>query len=108
MKHRRWKKGTWMKLKSREVLRAFVGDPAKDPSKKMSGRRLARYAEVHPSFIDHLLAGRKSSCEPRTAELIAEGLGVPLEVLFAPNEPTGKRVLTKQESLPVMRTKVPA
>ena len=81
---RRWKRGTWMQLKSRELLRAFVGDPRTDPSKKMSGRRLARYADVHPSFIDHLLTGRRRSCTPKTAELIAEALGVPVTVLFDP------------------------
>lgn len=97
---RRWPKGTWMRLKSRQVLRAFVGDPRKDPTKKMSGRRLAKYAEVHPSFIDHLLAGRRSSCEPRTAELIAEALDVPLTVLFDPMTPSGAVVLDKREKVP--------
>lgn len=74
-----------MRLNSRDLLRALVGP---EPEKKLSGRRLARYAGVHPSFIDHLLAGRRSSCEPRTAELIAEGLGVPLGILFTPNAPS--------------------
>lgn len=75
----RWPKGTFMKLKSRELLRAIVGP---EPEKKMSGRRLARCAGVHPSFIDHLLAGRRSSCEPKTAQRIAEALDVPMPLLF--------------------------
>lgn len=87
-----------MKLKSKDVLRAFVGDRAKDPSKKMSGRRLAKFADVHPSFIDHLLAGRRSSCEPRTAELISEALGVPLEVLFDPVAPSASRSGVKPQA----------
>lgn len=92
-KHKRWPKGTWMRLISRERLASFVGDPAKDPSKKMSGRRLARCAGKHPSFIDHLLSGRRSSCAPRTAELIAEALDVPLEILFMPETAsTGSRI----------------
>lgn len=97
---RRWPKGTWMRLKSRELLRALVGDPRKDPAKKMSGRRLARYAEVHPSFIDHLLAGRRHSCEPKTAELIAEALELPVTFLFDPMAPSGSAVPDKREKVP--------
>lgn len=77
--YRRWPKGTWMKLKSPELLRAFVGP---EDSKKMSARKLARYADVHPSFIDHLLAARRRSCEPLTAARISEALEVPIEILF--------------------------
>lgn len=36
-----------MRLNSKELLRALVGP---EPSKKMSGRRLARYVGVHPSL----------------------------------------------------------
>lgn len=76
---RRWPKGTWMRLQSAELLRAFVGP---QPEKKISQRTLARYAGVHPSFINHLTSGRRRSCEPKTAERIVEAIGVPLEVLF--------------------------
>lgn len=93
---KRWRKGTWMRLNSRELLRALVGP---EDTKKMSGRRLARYAGVHPSFIDHLLAGRRSSCEPRTAELISEGLGVPLGVLFTPNAPSATGQIAKSREI---------
>lgn len=94
---KRWPKGTWMKLRSKDLLRAFVGDPRKDPSRKMSGRRLARYVGVHPSFVDHLLAGRSTSCKPATAELIAEALQVPLDVLFEPSVPSGTGRFNKQK-----------
>lgn len=77
--YRRWPKGTWMKLKSPELLRAFVGP---EDGKKMSARKLARYVDVHPSFIDHLLAARRRSCEPLTATRIAEALDVPVSILF--------------------------
>lgn len=80
-RHKRWPKGTWMRLVSKERLLSFVGPEAE---KKMSQRKLARYAGVHSSFINHLTSGRRKSCEPRTAELIAEALEVPLEVLFVP------------------------
>src|SRR5437868_6598481 len=81
---KRWPKGTWMQLKSAELLRAFVGPEEK---KKTSGRKLARAVGCHPSFIDHLLMGRRSSCLPVTAQRIAEVLEVPLEVLFDPEIP---------------------
>lgn len=84
----RWPKGTQMKLKSAELLRAFVGP---EPEKKMSGRKLARYAGVDPSFINHLTAGRRKSCTPTVARNIAEALEVPLTVLFDPIESLTKR-----------------
>lgn len=78
---RRWPKGTYMQLVSSERLRSFVGP---EETKKMSGRRLARAIDVHPSFIDHLLAGRVKSCKPVTAQRIVEALDVPLDILFVP------------------------
>jgi DNA-binding Xre family transcriptional regulator len=80
-RYRRWPKGTYMQLVSAERLRSFVGP---EPDKKMSQRRLARYAGTNPSFINHLTSGRRKSCKPRTAELISEALEVPLDVLFVP------------------------
>jgi transcriptional regulator with XRE-family HTH domain len=97
--YRRWPRGTWMELKSAEVLAAFVGDPLREPKKKMSGRKLARYAGVHPSFINHLTAGRRRSCEPRTAELIAEALEVPVEVLFTPKTASSSSAISKPEKV---------
>lgn len=99
MRTRRWPKGTYMQLISKDLLRAFVGP---EPEKKMSGRRLARYIDKHPSFVDHLLAGRSKSCLPKTAEHIAEALGVPLDVLFVTSIPSAAQVPAKQ------REKVPA
>ena len=93
--YRRWPKGTWMKLTSKERLRSFVGP---EPEKKMSGRRLARYAGKHPSFIDHLLAGRRRSCEPRTAEMIAEALAVPLDILFEVQVSTTEQSINKESA----------
>lgn len=97
-RRRRWPKGTWMRLKSPELLRAFVGDPLKDPSKTISGRRLAERVinpetgrPIHPSFIDHLLTGRRSSCTPQIAERIAEALGVPVVVLFDAHVPSSTK-----------------
>ena len=96
---KRYAKGSYMRLKSVDLLRAFVvtkedmeayraGKPIEP---KMSQRHLAEKANVHPSFINHLTSGRKKSCEPHTAESIAEALGVPVSVIFLPAEPTVKR-----------------
>lgn len=95
--YRRWPKGTWMRLVSKERLLSFVGT---EPGKKMSQRKLARYAGVHPSFINHLTSGRRKSCEPRTAELIAEALEVPLDVLFVPEVASATSASAKQEKVP--------
>lgn len=91
---RRWPKGTYMKLIARERLKVLVGP---EPGKKMSGRRLARYIDKHPSFIDHLLAGRSTSCKPQTAQRIAEALDIPLEFLFVPAIPSAEQVAAKQQ-----------
>jgi plasmid maintenance system antidote protein VapI len=84
-----------MKLKSAELLRALVGP---EPQKKLSGRQLARYVDVHPSFIDHLLNERRRSCTPQTADRIAEALGVPTEVLFEAHQSPIKQLSGKQKA----------
>lgn len=94
---KRWPKGTWMRLHSAELLRAFVGP---EPDKKLSQRRLARYAGTHPSFINHLTSGRRRSCEPITAQRIAEAIGVPLEVLFVPEMASASNPDSKSEKVP--------
>ena len=76
-----------MKLRSAALLRAVVGP---EPDKKMSARQLARYVKKHPSFVDHLLSGRRSSCMPQTADHIAQALGVPTEFLFDERPPSSK------------------
>ncbi len=53
-------------------------------SRKISQRLLAERAQVAPSFINHLTAGRKRSCTPEVAERIAEALEVPIRALFDP------------------------
>ncbi|MFC7860728.1 helix-turn-helix domain-containing protein [Arthrobacter koreensis] len=95
MRRRRnaWPKGTYMRIK-RDVLREYVlnradmdlinaGKEHKVNPRKISQRLLAEKAGVNPSFINHLTAGRRSSCNPEVAEKIAESLEVPLMVLFA-------------------------
>jgi plasmid maintenance system antidote protein VapI len=94
---RRWPKGTYMQLVSADRLRSFVGP---EPKKKMSAVVLARYIDKHPSFINHLTSGRRSSCKPQTATRIAEALGVPLEILFVVEKANVGSTSTNREKVP--------
>ena len=76
MKRRKSPKGTWMKLRSAEVLRAFM------KQKNFSMARLAMYSGCSKSFIGFLANGDKTSCTKELATKISEALDVPLEVLF--------------------------
>ena len=78
--YRRWPKGSWMKLRSTDTLRAIM------EMQGFSMSRLARYAGCSKSFIAHLRSGRKTTCTPQLAEKIAEALSVPVDVLFVPYE----------------------
>jgi transcriptional regulator with XRE-family HTH domain len=82
-----------MKLRSAELLRAFVGP---EESKKLSARRLSRTVGVSAGFINHLTAGRKNSCLPETADRIAQALGVPTDVLFEERLTTSERANDNQ------------
>lgn len=73
---KRYPKGTWMKLRSAEILVAFMRQ------KGFSMSRLARYADCSKSFIGFLCHGDKSSCSPELADRIAEALDVPRAALF--------------------------
>lgn len=77
-RRRRWPKGTWMRLQSGEILRAFMR------KRGISERTLARYAGCSRAMIGHLLHERKTTCTPQLAERIAEALSTPLEALFTP------------------------
>ena len=94
LNRRRWPKGTYRRLKSSETLREFVGP---EDGKKMSGRTLARYAGVHPSFISHLLAGRRKTCTPVIASRIAGALEVPMTILFDPTVTPSKQQIEARE-----------
>lgn len=69
-------RGSWMKLRSPETLRALMEQD------DFSLGRLARYAGCHKSFIAHLLAGRRKCCTTKLGLRIAEALDVPVSVLF--------------------------
>jgi len=71
-----------MHLRSADTLRALAQQEG------LSYRDVADGADCSYGFIGHLVAGRRS-CSPELAERIAEVLGVPVGVLFAPDAPSG-------------------
>lgn len=79
---RRWPRGTWMRLRSPDTMRALM------KQYNMSLGRLADYSHCTKGFISHLLAGRRTSCTPDLADRIALALNVPTEVLFEPRKST--------------------
>ena len=82
-----------MKLQSAETLRALMNQ------KDFSRRRLARCCGLSGSgMIDHLLDGRRNSCSPRLASLIAENLDVPISLLFLEKSPTTSRSVANQQA----------
>lgn len=91
MKRRKSSKGTWMKLRSKEVLVAFM------KQKDFSVQRLATYAGCSKSFIGFLRTGDKTSCTEALAKEIARALDVPLEVLFErkASAPSGRNTQRK-------------
>jgi transcriptional regulator with XRE-family HTH domain len=76
---KRWPRGIWMTLTNPEGLAELM------TMKDFSGARLARYAGCSRQFISQLTRGEKKTCTPKLAVLIAEALGVPVTVLFAPS-----------------------
>jgi transcriptional regulator with XRE-family HTH domain len=81
--HKRWPKGTWMRLHSGSLLRELMN------TKRMSNADVALSAGVGRTFISALVNERRTSCTPKVAERIAERLEVPLEVLFVPRTSAG-------------------
>lgn len=79
-RRRRNAKGRWMKLRDRTLLVQYMeaGD--------FSQARLGRYAGVSRQFISQLVNGDRTTCTPKVAERIEEGLRVLPHTLFMPNE----------------------
>jgi transcriptional regulator with XRE-family HTH domain len=90
---KRYPKGTWMKLKSAEILLAFMRQ------KDFSMARLARYAGCSKSFIGFLCNGDKTSCTPELADRIAEALDVPRAALFDERTSTARSDSVDREPL---------
>ena len=81
-----------MKLRSPEILQAFMND------KNFSVARLARCADCSKSFIGFLRTGAKTSCTPALAERIAEALDVPLVALFEAKTSAGSGQNAKRKA----------
>lgn len=99
-----------MKLKSAADLRTFVltkadidlingGKSHLVDRKKISQREVADRAGVHPSFINHLTAGRSTACTPLIADRIAEVLGVDTSILFDEKEPSASSIKPKRQTV---------
>lgn len=73
---RRWPKGTWMKLQSKETLRALI------KQRGLSYQDIGTLADCHKSMVSQLVNGHRTSCSAELAEKLAVILGVPREVLF--------------------------
>lgn len=61
-----------------------------DP-RKISQRALSRKSGVNQATISLLLNGKKKTCTPKTAQAIAEAIGMDVTILFDPREPTSTR-----------------
>ena len=81
--HKRWPKGTWMRLTSGKILRGLM------EAKRLSNADVAAHAGCGRTFISALVNERRTSCTPKVAVRIAERLEVPLEVLFVPRASAG-------------------
>lgn len=88
--HKRWPKGTWMRLASNATLTALM------EQRGLSMATLARYAGCSKGFVSHLTSGRRRACTPELATRIAEALQVPLEILFVPSVSPAERGNDKQ------------
>lgn len=80
---RNWPKGTYMKLTSKDTLRALI------KQRGLSYRDIGDLAGCHRSMISQLANGHRTSCKPELAERVSVCLGVPLEVLFAAKASAG-------------------
>ncbi|WP_280420064.1 helix-turn-helix domain-containing protein [Nocardia carnea] len=65
-----------MRLKSSAALAALMRD------RGYSHRRLAEAIDCHPSFIDHLTAGRKSTVAAGRADAMVRTLRCTVDTLF--------------------------
>lgn len=93
---RRWPKGTWMKLKSGQLLRTLMD------TRGASNADVALAAGVGRTFISALVNGRRASCTVAVAERIALYFQVPVEVLFDPRTSAG----SGGSAIPQQRSKV--
>lgn len=73
---KRHPKGTWMRLTSRDTLRALI------KQRGLSYGQLGQMAGCHRTMISQLVNNHRNSCTPTLADRLSLCLGVPTEVLF--------------------------
>lgn len=106
-RRQRWTRGTYMKLKDKDILRTFVitqddidlyrkGVPINP--RKIPQRELSRRIGCSESLIGHLTSGRNRTCKAETAVRIAEVLNIDVRVLFDPETPSTVRHSNNRQS----------
>lgn len=68
-----------VKLKSRRALVEYA------EFHNLTGRALARKANLGPGIVGHLMSGRRNTCSLSTARALEEALGCPSGFLFEPS-----------------------
>lgn len=79
MARKRWPEGTWMKITSKDTLKALI------KQRGLSYGDIGEMADCHRTMISALANGHRTSCTPQLAERIVRCLDIPLEVLFVPH-----------------------
>lgn len=106
-RRQRWTRGTYMRLKSKEMLRMFVitqedidlyrqGVPINP--RKIPQRELSRRIGCSESLVGHLTSGRNRTCKAETAVRIAEVLNIDVRLLFDPETPNVSSGTTNRRS----------
>lgn len=79
MAYRPRKRGAWMRLTSKDILRTFIED------RGLSYGQIADMVGCHRSMISQLVNGHRGTCTEELARRIERCLGVPRNVLFVSN-----------------------
>lgn len=79
MAHKPRQRGRWVRLTSRDTLRALI------KQRGLSYQQIGDMAGCHRSMISQLVNGHRATCTEDLAKVIARILLVPTEVLFVAN-----------------------
>lgn len=91
---RRRSKGRWMRLRSPQLLAAYMD------ANDFSQARLARYAGCSRQFIHLLLKGERTTCTKEIGTRIEEALRVLPDTLFVPSvSPEARQVVNAGRSM---------
>lgn len=91
---RRLSKGRWMRLRSPQLLAAYMD------ANDFSQARLARYAGCSRQFVHLLLKGERTTCTKEIGTRIEEALRVLPDTLFVPSvSPEARQIVAAQRPL---------